>query len=145
MATLIALAGVLLIFGVLWVVNSPQPRRIEVQFACDSVSPDGKYRCMDQMAHVGWCHNGDIEWHYQAWAVAADDDTHFAVPPMVPDTATEALTVRRRRIPRPVFWAGLLLVAGVANISYDTSHAQPPEKQWHCEWEATTCTNWQQR
>lgn len=148
MIAVLALAGVLSIFGVLWAINAPEPpRRDSPRWHCDSMSPDGKYQCMESMAHLGWCRNGDIEWRYESWAVGGDDDTHAATPPLRRADQTERLldtrARRSRRIPRPVFWVGLLLVVGVANLDYDNHHPAPVEKAWHCTWSVNTCTNWQ--
>jgi hypothetical protein len=100
---------------------------------------------MDAMAHIGWCHNGDIEWRYDSWAVGSEDYTRAAAPPITREDPTIAIRGRVRRIPRRVFWAGLLLMAGIANYEYDTKNPPPaPEKPWQCDFTGLKCVNWRQ-
>lgn len=126
MVGFLAMAGVALIFGVCWVVNSPTRLVVTPErFDCDSESPDGVYRCTQDMGHSGWCRNGTVEWRFEAWAIGGDDNTHFAASPVVPESPTvAAATKRHKRIPRPVFWLGLYAVAWVFSYSHDTKELQ---------------------
>ena len=126
MIALVALAGVVAIFCVIWVVNGPEPAP-PGQWECDSRSPDDRYGCLAGMAHTGWCRNGDVEWRYDAWAIGCDDYTRANNPPIVPTQHVAVVAAPTRRIPRPVFWIGVLLVVGVANFNYDTQHPDPPK------------------
>lgn len=137
-----ALAGVLAIFGVYWICNAPpvpdfRPTR---RFRCDSMSPDGLYGCTQEMAHNGWCHNGQVQWRYESWAIGHDDQTAMTPEPTTTTMPTEG---RQRRIPRPVFWLGIILVAGIANYEIDTSRQTAPPPQYDCDWQVTKCVNWE--
>lgn len=144
MATLLAVVGVLLLFAVVWIANGPPVQRIRVPFACDAVSPDGKYRCMGSMAHNGWCHNGDIEWRHDAWAISADDNTRAAGAAQVAAPITEQLPVRRRRLPWPLLLGGFFVVCAIANSAYDTRNPQQ-ERTPHCDYVGMQCINWTTR
>ena len=141
---LLALAGVLLLWGVIWSVHAPV-LDIKPQFYCDSVSPDGKYRCMDTMAHVGWCHNRDIEWRYESWAIGGDDNTRQAQEPEQRDTPTYAVTGKSKRLSWPVIAAGVIVVMAVFNFAYDTMHPKQPAPKYDCHWQAVRCENWTPR
>lgn len=143
LGTLAALAGVLAIFGVYWVRNAPDVPNFSFahRFGCDSVSPDGMYHCTQEMAHNGWCCNGEVEWRYESWAIAHDDATRAAPEP----STTVVRPARQRRIPRAMFWAGLALVAGIANYEIDTDRQAAPPPQYDCDWQVTKCVNWERR
>ena len=144
-SVILVLAGVLVIYGVSVMVNTPKPPEpMWSRMNCDSTSPDGVYRCTLHMAHNGWCENGNVEWRYEAWAIGSDDNTRAASPPILVAEPQQAVQ-QRTRIPRPVFWIGILLLAGTANFAYDTQHPKQPEQSWSCDWSATTCKNWQQK
>jgi len=139
---LLTVAGVLVLLSVVWVVNQPVKPRTVQEFDCDAVSPDGKYRCMDEMAHAGWCHNGDIEWRYDAWAIGSDDYTRQDAPPQMAEFITAPITKTRKRIPRLAVAAGVLAVLVVYNLAYDTVHPKPAEPQYDCDWQVVRCENW---
>ena len=141
-AVLLTILGVAAIWAVLWVINGPQEKSPE--FHCDSVSPDGKYPCMESMAHVGWCHNGDIEWRYESWAIGEDDDTRYAVEPEQVDPPTQVIS-RKRRLPRSAIALGVLAVMSVFNYTHDTAHPKPVTPSYDCDWNAVRCENWTSR
>jgi len=141
MTFILALAGVLTIFGVIWTLRQPEAESISVHFRCDAVSPDGVYRCLGSMGHSGWCNNGDIEWRWEAWAVGCDDDTRSARPAIEPTMDAPVLT-SGRRIPRRVFWLGVLVVAWVAIYGYGSHSQQTPQTRMTCDWQVTKCVDW---
>ena len=147
LATAAALAGVLAIFGAYWIVNAPTATKADLSphFGCDSVSPDGLYACTQEMAHNGWCCNGEVEWRYESWAIGDDDHTRAAPPAADTTVVPKSGTGRQRRIPRPLFWIGIALVAGIANYQYDTKHQTAPPPQYDCDWQVTKCVNWERR
>lgn len=141
MAFILALTGVLLVFGVVVVLNSPAlPEPVWTRVDCDSISPDGVYRCRLPLAHNGWCENGNLEWRYNSWAIAADDSTRAAAPPTeaMPAT-TEFHRARKRRLPRPLLWLGLGFLLWVATYSVGYTADKP---DLTCDWSGVSCTNW---
>jgi hypothetical protein len=138
----LAVAGVLALWSVIWVTNKPS-QAIKPTFPCDSLSPDGKYRCMDTMAHNGWCHNRDIEWRYEAWAIGSDDHTRHDAPPQVREADTVVgKTGTRKRLPRAIIVAGLVAIAMVYSFAYDTAHPKQATPQYDCDWQVVRCENW---
>lgn len=141
--TVLTILGVALIWGVLWVMNGPVPSKRE--FRCDSRSPDGLYECVGGIAHVGWCHNGDVQWRYESWAIGADDDTLYAAEPQQVDPPTRRIG-RHRRLPRSALVLGVLAVVGVTNYAYDTDRpVEPTPQSYDCDWKAVRCENWTSR
>lgn len=136
---LLALAGILALWAVIWTVNAPPAAAIKPNFYCDSLSPDGKYRCMDVMAHNGWCHNRDIEWRYESWAVGSDDDTRLDQEPEQRDTPTQVTTAVRKRLSKLVIAAGVLLVMSVYSFAYDSTHPKQATPKYDCNWQAVRC------
>lgn len=138
MVVLLALTGVLLLFGVLTILNAPPiPKPTWGNPRCDATSPDGVYRCTLHLAHTGWCQNGSIEWRYESWAIGSDDDTRAATPPLA---GTEVISgPATRRIPRLVFWGGIALVLWVASYGATQANQEPT---YTCEWTGISCTNW---
>lgn len=136
----LTILGVALIWGVLWVMNGPVPSKRE--FMCRSVSPDGLYECVDALAHVGWCHNGDVRWRYEAWAIGHDDDTLYDSEPERIDPPTQPLK-RRRRLPPMAIALGLFAVMAVTSYTHDTAkQPEPTPQSYDCEWKAVRCENW---
>ena len=143
----LALVGVVALWVVIWHLNAPaMPRRILKSY-CDQWSPDDRYRCVESLAHNGWCRNGQVSWRGSAWATGASDDTCFAAEPQV---VTEQLTpppIKRRRLPRSLIFLGVVAVMFVWNYEYDTNHPPPTPKQLQCEdMDAIyRCTHWSEK
>jgi hypothetical protein len=143
----LALVGVVALWVVIWLLNAPaMPRRILKSY-CGQWSPDDRYRCVESLAHNGWCRNGQVSWRGSAWATGASDDTCFAAEPQV---VTEQLTpppIKRRRLPRSLIFLGVVAVMFVWNYEYDTNHPPPTPKQLQCEdMDAIyRCTHWSEK
>jgi hypothetical protein len=143
----LALVGVVALWVVIWLLNAPaMPRRILKSY-CGQWSPDDRYRCVESLAHNGWCRNGQVSWRGSAWATGASDDTCFAAEPQV---VTEQLTpppIKRRRLPRSLIFLGVVAVMFVWNYEYDTNHPPPTPKQLQCDdMDAIyRCTHWTQK
>jgi hypothetical protein len=138
----LTVAGVFALWSVLWAVNTPTAEVLGADFDCDGKSPDGRYRCMDVMAHPGWCHNNDIEWRYDCWAIGSDDYTRQDSPPRVTDAATVPIVGVRKRLPKIAIVAGVLAILVAYNLAYDTVHPKQAKPKYHCEWNAVRCENW---
>lgn len=137
LAVILAVTGVLILTGVYVITTAPPVlKRVPHPMRCDALSPDGKYQCVLDLAHSGWCADGDVEWRYESWAIGSDDDTRHAPQPGATLVATKPL-VRTRRIPKP------LLVAGAAVILWTlvevTDNTPPPAPTATCHWNATKC------
>ena len=137
LAVILVVTGVLMLAGVYLILTAPGvPKRLVRPMRCDAVSPDGAYQCVLDLAHNGWCADGDVEWRYETWAIGAEDSTRHA--PLPGSTlAVEKTALRRRRIPAP------LLVAGAAVILWTlvqvTDDTPPPAPTATCDWNAVRC------
>jgi len=143
MVVLLAITGVLAIFAVIWVINSPyrQGRQASGELRCDSTSPDGNYQCLLGLAHDGWCGNGELEWRWDAWAIGADDHTRGRPPTKT--QASEPPATRVRRIPRFAFWCGIGFVILIMSVNYDTHEpVAPTVPDYDCQWRFTKCEQW---
>ena len=129
----LALAGVVTLWVVIWLLNAPATPRKSRNGHCGLPSPDDRYGCVEPLAHVGWCRNGQLLWRGSAWAAGAEDDTCFAAEPEV---VTEHITgppAKHRRLPRTFIWLGVFVVMFVWNYQFDTEHPPPPRMEPHCD------------
>ena len=143
----LTLAGVVALWVVIWLLNAPAVPQKSLKSHCGLWSPDDRYRCVEPLAHNGWCRNRQVAWRGSVWATGASDDTCFDVEPEVIPEQLPFLPMKRKRLPHIAIVLGAITVMAVWNYEYDTNHPPPKPKQLQCEQMDAVyrCTHWTQK